>query len=81
MPDQPQTPRSHLFTLRVWHEDLGDGRQEWRGKLHHVANDEVTYFRGWAALLPVVLAMLRRAGVTTSVDNAPDWVEEEETMG
>ena len=46
MSDQPQTPRSHLFTLRVWHEDLGDGRQEWRGKLHHVANDDVTYFRG-----------------------------------
>ncbi len=81
MSDQSQNPRSHLFTLRVWHEELGEGRQEWRGKLHHVASNEVTHFRGWAALLPVLLAMLRRAGVTISVDGAPDWVKEEETLG
>jgi len=49
--------------------------------VHHVANGEVTYFRGWAALLPVILAMLRRAGVRINVDQAPDWVEEEETLG
>ena len=59
---------AHLFTLRLWHADTGDGRREWRGRLHHVGHDNVTYFRGWAALLPVVLAMLRRAGVKISVD-------------
>ena len=59
---------AHLFTLRLWHADTGDGRREWRGRLHHVGHDNVTYFRGWAALLPVLLAMLRRAGVTISVD-------------
>jgi hypothetical protein len=58
----------HLFTLRLWRAELGDGRREWRGRLHHVGHDEISYFRGWAALLPVVLAMLRRAGVTISVE-------------
>ena len=62
---------AHLFTLRLWHADTGDGRREWRGRLHHVGHDDVTYFRGWAALLPVLLAMLRRAGVRINVEHEP----------
>jgi hypothetical protein len=73
-----QQPRSHLFTLRLWQEDLGAGRREWRGKVHHVTSDDVTYFRDWAALLPVVLAMLRRSGATISFDQTPDWAQAEE---
>lgn len=60
----------HLFTLRVWHAEVEGGRREWRGRLHHVGHEHVSYFRGWAALLPVLLAMLRRAGVTISVDES-----------
>lgn len=59
----------HLFTLRLWCAELGDGRREWRGRLHHVGRDNVAYFRGWAALLPLLLAMLRRAGVKISVED------------
>jgi hypothetical protein len=59
---------AHLFTLRLWQAELGNGRREWRGRLHHVGHDNVSYFRGWAALLPLLLAMLRRAGVTISVE-------------
>ena len=59
---------THLFTLRLWCAELGNGRRQWRGRLHHVGHENVTYFRGWAALLPVLLAMLRRAGVTISVE-------------
>jgi hypothetical protein len=71
--DAPQPPAdsrepAHLFTLRLWHAELADGRREWRGRLHHVGHENVTYFRGWAALLPLVFAMLRRAGVTISVE-------------
>lgn len=29
-PDSP-APRSQLFTVPVWAEDLGDGQSEWRG--------------------------------------------------
>jgi hypothetical protein len=25
-------PHSQLFTVRLWAEDLGDGRIEWRGR-------------------------------------------------
>ena len=59
---------THLFTLRLWCAEVGNGRREWRGRLHHVGHENVTYFRGWAALLPLILAMLRRAGVTISVE-------------
>lgn len=58
----------HLFTLRLWHVELGNGHGEWRGRLHHVGHEDVAHFRGWAALLPLVFAMLRRAGVTISVE-------------
>lgn len=79
-PDSPAAPSGadgaagqtavHLFTLRLWCAELGNGRRQWRGRLHHVGRDDVAYFRGWAALLPLVLAMLRRAGVTISVEES-----------
>ena len=50
--------RSHLFTLRVWREDLGQGQSEWRGEVHEVESREVRYFRDWSTLLTLVQAML-----------------------
>jgi hypothetical protein len=44
-------PRSHLFTLRVWPEALGEGRAEWRGKVQHVTSGETRYFRDWPSLV------------------------------
>jgi len=44
-----QPPYSHLFTVRLWLEELGEGQQEWRGKLKNVANGDERYFRDWAA--------------------------------
>lgn len=41
---------SHLFTVRVWLEDLGDGQIDWRGKVQHVNSGEVRYFRNWPTL-------------------------------
>jgi hypothetical protein len=43
-------PRSHLFTLRLWIESLGDGRFERRGKVQHVLSGERRYFRDWPSL-------------------------------
>jgi len=42
--------KSHLFMLRVWLEDLGNGQMDWRGKVQHVNSGEVRYFRDWRAL-------------------------------
>ena len=41
---------THLFTVRLWLEPLGDGRAEWRGKVQHASSGEARYFRGWPAL-------------------------------
>jgi len=49
---------SHLFTVRVWREDLGQGQTEWRGEVQEVLSGEVRYFRDWSALLTLLHAML-----------------------
>jgi hypothetical protein len=41
---------SHLFTVRLWSEVLGDGRTEWRGQVQHVTSQERCYFREWTTL-------------------------------
>jgi hypothetical protein len=53
-----QQYQSHLFTVRLWLEDLGDGRAEWRGQLQHVLSGETHYFRQWETLLALLRAML-----------------------
>ena len=53
--DHPESPqRSQLFTVRVWREDLGEGRSEWRGKVQHVLSGEARYFRERAMLITVL---------------------------
>ena len=70
-----QKQSSHLFTLRVWSEVEEDGVIRWRGKLCHVPSDDIRHFRGWAALVPLLLDVLRRQPDTTndlSLDSATD---------
>jgi hypothetical protein len=57
--DSPST-RSHLFTVRVWQEELGDGQTEWRGQVQHVLSEETRYFREWAGLVDFLLATLSK---------------------
>lgn len=49
---------SHLFTLRIWSEELGDDRREWRGQVEHIVSGERYYFRDWSALIALLLATL-----------------------
>lgn len=51
-------PRTHLFLVRVWLENLGDGKTEWRGQVKQVMSKEVRYFREWATLVEHMQAML-----------------------
>ena len=55
-----QQSNSHLFTVRVWIETAEDGSSDWRGRLQHIPSGEVRHFRGWAALIPLMLDILRR---------------------
>jgi hypothetical protein len=50
MESEPLRPASHLFTVRLWLEPLGDGQTEWRGKVQHVTSGEAQYIRDWPAL-------------------------------
>jgi hypothetical protein len=57
--DKPsQHPRSHLFTVHVWKEEVRNGQIEWRGKVQLVNGGDVRYFREWSALVPLLIAML-----------------------
>jgi hypothetical protein len=44
-------PRSHLFTVRLWTEPLGEDRFEWRGRVQHVLSGRRLSFRDWPALV------------------------------
>ena len=61
-----QHPRSHLLTVRVWQEEVGHDRTEWRGKVHLITNGNVCYFRGWEGLVPLLLTMLSELETRTS---------------
>ncbi len=50
--------RVQLFMLRMWREELGEGRVEWRGKVQHVTSGEVRYFRDWPTLIACLQEML-----------------------
>lgn len=54
-------PRSHLFTIRVWEEEIAVEQTEWRGKVQLFPGGDVCYFSEWAALVPLLLRMLSEA--------------------
>jgi hypothetical protein len=61
--DENQKPsHTHLFRVRLWVEDLGNGRFEWRGKVHHVLSGQERYFRTWKELQEHMENALGEAG-------------------
>ncbi len=58
MEKQSRKARSHLFTIRVWEEEVELDTAEWRGKVQLVTSGEVRYFREWTALVPLLQTML-----------------------
>ena len=56
--------RSHLFTLRVWDEETGEGQVEWRGKLQDVMSGETRAFRDWPTLIALITRMLPHGHVS-----------------
>ncbi len=57
--DKPDPhPRSHLFTVRVWQEEVDQEQAEWRGKVHLITTGNLRYFQRWEGLVPLLLAML-----------------------
>ena len=58
MTDEFRRSHSHLFTVRVWREELGQGQFEWRGKVQHATSGEVHYFRDWPVLVDLLQQMI-----------------------
>lgn len=58
MNQRVQRPRSHLFTVRVWQEEVGSNQTEWRGKVQLITDGSVHYFHGWDGLVPLLVRML-----------------------
>ena len=50
MPVDQEQGTPHFFTLRIWLEEVEDGRSEVRGQLKHVLTRETSYFREWSDL-------------------------------
>ena len=65
-----QRPHSHLFTVRVWKEEVGTDRTEWRGKVQLLTSGEVQYFRDWAALVPLLLTMLSESKFESDIQGS-----------
>ena len=49
---------ANIFTLRLWHEPLGNAEGEWRGEVKNISTGEVRYFRTWEEIAALVPAML-----------------------
>lgn len=56
-PNQP-LQRSHLFTIRLWTESLGEGQVERRGRVQYVLSGERRSFRDWSTLVEYLEAKL-----------------------
>jgi hypothetical protein len=65
--DTKQRDRSHLFTVRLWLEPVGDQEKEVRGEVRHVLSGDACYFR-------------RLSGLTMWLAAYCDEDEEEENM-
>ena len=51
MPTKPSSPRSYLFTVRLWVEKIGPEQREVRMQVKHVLSSELHYFREWTQLM------------------------------
>jgi hypothetical protein len=50
-------PHSHLFTVRLWKEEVAGG-SEYRGSVGHVISGAFHNFRDWSELVAFILARM-----------------------
>ena len=75
--ESKQVYHSHLFTVRLWHEHLGRGESEWRGKVEYVPSREARYFREWSMLIDFLLEVLSQQDLEAESDGRNLQSEEE----
>lgn len=57
----PANNLPHTFTIRIWNEDLGDGKAEWRGKVQSANSREARYFRSEVLLFAFLHEQLAKS--------------------
>ncbi len=70
MEQEPQHPKSRLFTVRLWQEELGGGQTEWRGRAQDIMTGAEAYFRDWPGLIAVMTRLLETPGAP--VEDPPE---------
>jgi hypothetical protein len=71
------TYRLHLFSVRLWREQVDHERSEWRGQVKNVSTGEVRYFRNAVSLYDALLVLLNNpAGA--AAENRGSMEEEDE---
>lgn len=58
MPTEQPSPRSCLFTVRLWVEEIGPDQHEVRMQVKHVLSGETRSFRQWQEEVTFILARL-----------------------
>ena len=61
MEHERQHPHSHLFTLRLWEETLGEGEAEWRGRVQALTSGETAFFRDWPGLVATLARLIAKS--------------------
>ena len=69
MEHERQHPHSHLFTLRLWEESLGEGKAEWRGRVQEITSGETAFFRDWPGLVATLTRLV--SGATPVREDMP----------
>lgn len=62
---------THLFVMRLWREEIGPQRDEWRGQVVSVENGEERAFRDPTTLYDVLLRLLADLEDTPDTRNHP----------
>jgi hypothetical protein len=76
-----QHPHSHLFTLRLWEEVLGEGKAEWRGRVQALASGETAFFRDWPGLVATLTRLIAKsAGAAEGVPAEAQRTDEDNAM-
>ncbi len=70
--DEDLTGRSHVFTLRLWLEELGGSQREWRGWIQNIKPGQAIYFRDWQSMIRFLQENLGAATTTDSGSGIPD---------
>lgn len=58
-------PTYHLFTIRIWQEEVEDGIQQFRGRLQYGLRGEARTFHSWTALVEQMEELLNPSTVAS----------------